>query len=369
MPPVHLLIKPASSLCNMACRYCFYRDETKHRDNGCYGIMSTDTVDAMVEQVFRYAQGSAAFTFQGGEPTLAGEEYFLHFHEAVKRHNTRRLPVQFSLQTNGLAVSDRLMELFAAHSYLLGVSVDGDRALHDSLRPDVHGKGTFDRISDTLRRLDEHRIEYNILTVITETVAQRGAEVYRCFRDRGFRFLQFIPYIPELGREQEKHSYTLTNDGYARFMTEVFEEYYKDFMSGNYISVRQFDNFVRLGAGQGAECCGMSGCCASNLVVEADGSVYPCDFYVLDRWKMGKITTDPIEKLLASSAATEFVSQSKPIELQCRSCPYLMICRGGCRRHRDDGAGNIGANRYCEAYRSFFDETMPLLLEMARHIQ
>lgn len=93
MPPVHLLIKPASSLCNMACRYCFYRDEAKNRSNSCYGVMSTDTVDAMMEQVFRYAEGSVAFTFQGGEPTLAGEDYFQHFHEAVQRYNIRRLPV------------------------------------------------------------------------------------------------------------------------------------------------------------------------------------------------------------------------------------------------------------------------------------
>lgn len=369
MPPVHLLIKPASSLCNMACRYCFYRNEAQHRTNGSFGIMSADTLNAMLEQVFRYADGTVSFTFQGGEPTLAGEDFFYSFHQATDRYNINRLPISFSLQTNGLAISERLMELFAAHKYLLGISVDGDAALHDSLRPDTQGNGTFARINDTLRRLDDHKIEYNILTVITETVAQKGTEVYRFFRDRGVGFLQFIPYIPELGREQETHPHTLTNRGYARFLTKVFDQYYQDFMAGNYVSVRQFDNYVRIAAGLGAECCGMGGCCAANLVVEADGSVYPCDFYVLDRWRMGSLTTDSIEQLLASPEATEFVSLSKSIDPHCRSCPHLPLCRGGCRRHRDDGAGSIGLNRYCEAYRRFFDEKMPLIQEMARHIR
>jgi len=369
MPPVNLLIKPASSLCNMRCRYCFYCDVAENRNTASYGVMSPETTEAMLENVFRYADKSVSFSFQGGEPTLAGIEYFRHFHETVAKYNTRKIPVAYAMQTNGYHMPEELAELLAEHKYLLGVSLDGTGRLHDDLRPDSKGESTFRKVNETLHILEEYGIDYNILCVITEQVAKNGAEIYKYFRSRNFRYIQFIPYVADFGRESEKHPFTLTNTQYARFLNTVFRLYYEDFRTGNYISVRQFDNFVRLAAGMTPECCGMSGICYANLVVEADGSVYPCDFYVLDKWKMGNITTDSIPELMKNKTAAEFVKISEPIDESCRTCPCLPICRGGCRRHRESPDGSIERNRYCEAYRQFFTENMPRIHDMAMRIR
>ena len=353
----------------MRCKYCFYRDVADNRENASFGIMSEKTAEAFIKNVFDYAKSPVSFTFQGGEPTLAGENFFKSFHALVEKYNSHRLPTSFSLQTNGYNISEGLCEIFSKYKYLLGVSLDGDRELHDSLRPDACGAPTYERINENIKLLDRYKIDYNILTVITENVARRGAEVYRHLRDRGFRFLQFIPFVPDFSGEGEGEDFTLTNEGYAHFLTETFAEFREDFINGRYVSVRQFDNFVRIAAGLAPECCGMGGSCFASLVVEADGGVYPCDFYVLDGWKMGNAVRDPIEKLLASENAKRFVQTSRVISPECKECPYLPICRGGCRRHRDGEGEVVLSNRYCEGYKAFFDSSLDLILDMANRIR
>ena len=325
-------------------------------------------MDAMLKNVFSYADAQVSFTFQGGEPTLAGEDFYRSFHRSVERYNTKRLPVSFFLQTNGYDISDGLLDIFSKHRYLLGVSLDGTESIHNSLRTTLSDAPTYDKINATLSRLDRYRIDYNILTVVTEDVAKRGSEVYKHLRDRGFRFLQFIPYVCDFGREKEKASYTLTNESYAHFLTETFREYRNDFLGGRYVSVRDFDNFVRIAAGLSPECCGMGGKCYANLVIEADGSAYPCDFYVLDKWKMGNITENSVEFLLSSEAARSFVKDSLTVSEECKKCPYLPVCKGGCRRHREDAFEKIGLNRYCKAYKAFFSASASLITDMARRL-
>jgi len=369
MSSLSLLIKPASSLCNMRCEYCFYRDVADHRVRQSYGIMSAETTEAMLKNVFLHARDSVSFTFQGGEPTLAGTAYFEKFHALVEAYNIRKLPVSFSMQTNGLELPEEMIALLAKHRYLLGVSLDGMDKLHDSLRKDRAGRPTAVKVNRTLHLLDSYGVDYNILCVITREVAEKGEAVYKCFRGRNLRFLQFIPYIPEFGKEAESHPYTLDNARYAGFLSTVFRLYSRDYLQGNYVSIRQFDNFVRIAAGQQPECCGMGGRCFANLVVESDGSVYPCDFYVLDPWRMGNITHDPIPELLSSPAAKSFVEMSLAADASCGNCEYFPVCKGGCRRHRELPDGTIGRNRYCEAYKAFFKRNMPMLLELATKLR
>lgn len=369
MPQISLLIKPASSLCNMRCLYCFYRDVADNRELPSYGIMTPEVTEAMIKNVFRYAQGSVSFTFQGGEPTLAGTAYFKQFHAFVDTYNTKRIPVSYSLQTNGLALPEEMIALFAKHKYLLGVSLDGMDKLHDALRPDAAGAPTAQRVNETLGLLDRYGVEYNILCVVTQQIARKGADVYKYFRDRKLRFLQFIPYVPEFGAEEAESSFAPDNESYAGFLSSVFRLYSRDYFRGEYVSIRQFDNFVRIAAGMPPECCGMGGRCHANLVVEADGSVYPCDFYVLDPWYMGNIARDPIPELLSAPAAEAFVKSSLAVDPECKGCAYFPVCKGGCRRHRELPDGNLGINRYCKAYKSFFKRNMPMLMEMAEHIR
>lgn len=369
MKNVSIMIKPASSACNMRCAYCFYRDVADNRERFSYGIMSSETTEAMLKNIFSYATGRVSFTFQGGEPTLAGIAYYAKFHELVSHFNTQKLPVFYSMQTNGLDLPEDMIALLAKHRYLLGISLDGTDKLHDALRRDTNGRPTADRINKTLQLLDRYGVDYNILCVITRQVAEKGEDIYKYFRGRKLRYLQFIPYVPEFGKEEETYPYSLDNASYAGFLSAVFRLYSRDYLQQNYVSIRQFDNFVRIAAGQHPECCGMDGRCFANLVVESDGSVYPCDFYVLDKWRMGNITTEPIPELLSSTAAKEFVQTSLAVDDTCKTCEYFSLCKGGCRRHREKPGGDIGLNRYCSAYKLFFKRNLPLLMQLADTIQ
>ena len=361
--PFSALIKPASSACNMRCRYCFYADESESRSVANMGMMSYETLENLVRKAFDYAGGPVSFAFQGGEPTLAGLDFYRTLIALEKRYNTKRLPVSNALQTNGLMIDDAWAAFLGENRFLVGLSMDGYAALHDGLRRDAALNGTFSRVRQAADALDRHHVEYNILSVVTSGMARRAGRVYRYLRDSHFRYLQFIPCLDPFSGG--RGDWSLTAADYGAFLRETFDGYYDDFMSGRYVSVRQFDNYIMMLRGRPPESCGMSGLCMSCMTIEGDGGVYPCDFYVLDRWKMGNINEDGIPALLNSPAQTAFVDVSRPVQAECRQCEWYPLCRGGCRRHRETPDGSIGANRFCESYRSFFPYAIDRMKKMS----
>lgn len=366
MPPISVLIKPASGLCNMRCRYCFYSDETNRREVQSYGIMSPETTEALVRRIFEYATSAVSIAFQGGEPTLAGVRYFENFTDIADRYNVKKLPVSYSIQTNGYDVSDELCALLKKRKFLAGVSLDGNSVVHNSLRRDAADNDTFKRVNGTIRKFEEYGIDYNILTVVTAAVCQNIAKIYPYFKSRNFKFLQFIKYINGLGECGE--SFAPSEKQYAKFLCTSFNYYYNDFMEGQYISVREFDNFVMLAAGRDAECCGMNGACSRNLVIEADGSAYPCDFYVLDEWRMGNIHDTSIAELYETDTAVKFIRRSLHVSDMCRKCQYFLLCRGGCLRYRESaGTDVLGDFSYCESYYEFFRQNAVKICDLARY--
>ena len=355
MRPLSILIKPASGLCNMRCRYCFYADVSEHRETASYGVMTADCADALIARAFEFASGPVTFAFQGGEPTLAGLDYYRHFTESVDRLNENRLPVSYAMQTNGYALSDELCVLLRDRRFLLGVSLDGTAAVHDEARVDAAGEGTFRRVNENIAKLRRYGIDFNILTVVTNRTAKNIAGIYAYLRSRGYKYVQFIKHVDGFGDADEPTVWSLTPQRYANFLRTAFGYYYDDILGGRYMSVREFDNFVMLAAGRDAECCGMNGFCPPNLVIEADGGAYPCDFYVLDEWRMGNIRDRSVEELFSSEPARRFRERSYKTDEACRSCPYFLLCRGGCARYREPcGPDGLGRNKYCESYREFF---------------
>jgi len=361
--PLSILIKPASSLCNMRCAYCFYHDVAENRHIPSYGIMKPEITEKLIKECFVYADSDVTFSFQGGEPTLAGLSYFLHFTECVHKYNTKHVNVHYTIQTNGYALDNDFCQFLADNNFLVGVSLDGTAQLHDKLRKDVNGQGTFKNVNETIKRLERLKITYNILCVVTDLLAQHGAEVYKYFRGRHFSCIQFIPQVPDFG---EVATHTLSNKRYAQFLITTFRYYYEDFCKGQYISIRQFDNYVRILGGLFPECCGMDGLCHTNLIVESDGSVYPCDFYVLDEWRLGNIEDLSVQQLLSSETAGKFEKASYETAESCKTCNYYGLCRGGCRRHRESCVGSkLEKNRYCEAHKMFFSSALPQLRDLA----
>ncbi len=367
MPPLSVLIKPASGLCNMRCRYCFYADVTEHREIPSYGIMTPETSDALLRRAFAFASGSAAFAFQGGEPTLAGADYYRHFIEAAERFNEKKIPVRWAMQTNGYELSDELCEILRDHHFLVGVSLDGTGAIHDAARIDASGEGTFKRVNRTVAKLKDYGIDYNILTVVTNRTAKEISTVYGYLRSRGYKYVQFIRHVDGFGDAEEPSVWSLTPERYLNFLKTAFGYYYDDILAGKYMSVREFDNYVMLAAGRPAECCGMNGVCPANLVIEADGGAYPCDFYVLDEWKLGNVRDTGIRELLESDTAKRFRARSHKIVEKCRACRWFRLCFGGCARYREPaGEDGLRLNKYCESMQAFFEWSAPKLMTLAR---
>lgn len=367
MKNLNLLIKPASSSCNLRCRYCFYYDVADNREVKNYGIMNDDTLENMVKKVFDDVEYSANFAFQGGEPTMAGIEFFEKFHKFVEKYNTKKIIVNFSLQTNGTLLSKKWLELFKKHNYLIGLSLDGNKEMHDTFRIDAKGEGTFSRVLKAAKMMKKAEVEFNILCVVNKLIAQNGKLVYNFFRNNGFRYYQFIPCLDSLSCSEEK-DYTLTAEDYGKFLDETFNLLYEDIMSDKRISVRHFDNYTKILLGEEPEACDMVGHCNMNAVLESDGSMYPCDFYVLDEFKVGNINESSFEELFKSEAEMRFLRTSLAVDEKCKVCRYFKICRGGCRRHKELTAEGNYENRFCESYKYFFERNIDKMIKTAEYV-
>ena len=368
MPHISLLVKPASSLCNMRCRYCFYADEAASRSQGSLGLMTRDTAAEMIRQALAAAGPSGQLTvaFQGGEPTVAGLAFFEHFVEDMTRYNTARIPVAYAFQTNGLALDEAWAAFLARNRFLVGVSVDGDKALHDEFRVDARGKGTWNRVQKNLALLQRAGVACNLLCVVTRRCARSAVRVYHALQKTGVEYLQFIPCLDPLGMERGGMPYSLLPEDYGTFLCALFDEWYRDWSSGHYTSVRLFDDYVHLAMGLPAGTCATSGSCGAYFVVEADGSVYPCDFYVLDEWKLGHLGDQPLPALAQSDRAVRFLQDGLNHPTACASCQWRQLCFGGCKRDWCDDPAGGKRNYYCSSFQRFFAHAAPRLYQVAQ---
>lgn len=357
MPPITVMIKPVSGACNMRCRYCFYADEMSNRAHGVYPPMNLETLESTVKRALHYAEGQANFIFQGGEPTLRGLDFFKRLIELEEKYNTRSVEINNMLQTNGYELSDEMIAFFAQTHFLLGVSLDGCRSAHDLMRPDAQGVGTYGRVEETIKRLERAGVQYNILCVVNEEVAARAEETFESLSKYGY--LQFIPCLDSLS--VDGRSQALSPAAWGDFLVRAFDFYEKRIRSGRFISIRNFDDYLRMIQGGAPANCAMVGHCSLNFLIESNGDVYPCDFYALDEWKMGNINESNFLRLEKSDTARRFVAESLPVPAPCRQCRYGALCRNGCRRERDEN----GLNRWCESIHYFMDRRYKQLERLA----
>lgn len=358
MPPISIMIKPASSTCNMRCKYCFYNDVAKNRETPSHGAMSLQTAETVVKKAFAYADGNPVwFNFQGGEPLLAGKTFFRATLNLISRANIKNSPVFLGIQTNGTLIDDEWCEIFKTNDFLVGLSLDGDETANVN-RVDKDGNPTFQKVVAAAKLLQKHNVNFNILTVLTKDVAMRIGKIYPFFTSQGFKRLQFIPCLKPLSGEVENPDFYLDEKSYALFLLSAFALYQKDMANGYYTSIRQFDNFVRLAHFERAEQCGMNGHCTHQFVIESDGSVYPCDFYCTDEYLLGNISDNDFFTLEHTNKAVEFIKESLVVDETCKSCEYYMLCKGGCKRERRDV-------EKCKAYKTFFRFALPYLKNMS----
>ena len=367
MPPLSLLIKPASSSCNLRCKYCFYHSIADSRNIKSYGVMTHDLLELLVRKSLEEADGFCTFAFQGGEPSLAGLDFYRSLIKYVNQFNKKAVKVNYCIQTNGMVIDDAWAEFLFENNFLTGISLDGPKDIHDANRVDNKGSGSYNQVMRAIGLLNKHRAEYNILTVITSLTARHIQHIYRFFKKQGFNYLQFIPCLDPLDEIPGENKYSLTPERYTRFLKVLFDLWYDDVIKGDFISIRYFDNLVGMLMGYPPESCGMSGVCTCYYVVEADGSTYPCDFYVLDDYRLGSIRDNTFEKMKNAAAGINFVNVSKNITPECQECQYYNICRGGCRRNREPFENGLPVlNYYCSSYKEFFSYSLERLQHLAR---
>ena len=359
----NIMIKPASSACNMACGYCFYRDIAGNRDVADRGMLSLDRMERLVANALADADVYCGFVFQGGEPTLAGLDFFRAVVEFQRRHNTRGTRVENFIQTNGYCVDGDWADFFRENSFLVGLSLDGPAEVHNSNRVDHGGGGTFNRVMNAMHVLRERGAEFNVLSVVTGQNARRIASIYRFFMKHEVRHLQFIPCLEPLEARRGDADWHLSSEEYGRYLIRVFDLWFEDLRKGRYTSVRHIDNWLSILLGNRPEACSMTGRCSVQYVVEGDGGVYPCDFYVYDEWCLGSVD-DSFDELGRGETARRFVDASLAVPERCRACPWAGLCRNGCRRDRlPPEGGGVAVNFYCPSLRAFFEARIGAMRE------
>lgn len=345
MNKLTVLIKPVSSLCNMQCKYCFYKDIAQHRKHKA-NKMNINTMNHIIEQTLSCCDYKTAieFCFQGGEPLLAGINFFKTFIRIVKEKNQYH-QIQYSIQTNGILINEEWIQLFKQNHILIGVSLDGIETTHDSYRK-IADQGTFYRVVHNIQLLEKNHIEYNILTVVTPLLSSYAKEIYTFYKKSNFRYVQFIPCLPVLNGEGG-----LKPKEYSNFFISLYDEWKND----KKIHISLFQAIENLFKGKMICSCGMIGFCSVQIVIEANGDIYPCDFYALDDYCLGNINNMGIKEAIYSQVAQKFLKEDKNFSNQCDDCQYYRMCQGNCKRQNicmfdDDYCGYKEVLIYMQKY-------------------
>lgn len=367
MKYINFLIKPASSACNLRCRYCFYEDIAKNRQVKNLGIMQEDTMETLLSQAFELSEpgGEVHFAFQGGEPTLAGLSYFRRFTERAKLLCPKKVQIHYAIQTNGIVLDEEWAVFLQKYDFLVGLSLDGYKELHNQNRVDAQGKDTWNAVCRALRLLKKHRVRTNILCVVTGQCAGHPQKIYQELKRLEISHMQFIPCLDPMDGPRGRESFSLNPEKYGDFLCVLFDLWYRDWESGQYRSIRLFEDYVNILLGESQITCSTCGYCGGYFVVEGDGSVYPCDFYVLDEYRLGSLEEASLEEINEKRKEIHFVEDSAVMHADCEDCKYAPICRGGCRRHRVPINHQSSKNFFCESYYEFFDYTIRRLEEIA----
>lgn len=353
MPYLSVLFKTVSSDCNLDCSYCYYRQSlegTRVRRRMDDGVLAT-----FLGQYMDYVADThvAALAWQGGEPTLAGLAFFERVVALEAEHAQGRMTIGNALQTNAVLLDDRWGEFLHRYNFLVGVSLDGPEEIHDALRRDRGGHGSFGRVMAGIDVLRRHRVEFNVLSVIGPHNVRRGRDLMRFVRQEGFGYVQFLPAMGfQSTAPEETASYLVSPERYGEFLVEAFDEWYEDGFPT--VSVRQFDTFLQSLLGLAPGMCIHSHRCDAGIVVEYNGDVYPCDFFIHPRWRLGNVMEQPLASILANPALAAFVAQKAPLPDRCQQCEWLQLCCGGCPRNRLGTESQRLPDYFCESYRRFF---------------
>ncbi len=331
MEELTILIKPASNLCNLRCRYCFYFDLSEHWSIPSYGVMNEEVMGTLIKKAVDVVDESGVihFIFQGGEPTLAGIMYYQKFIAKVNAYKKNQ-SVSYSIQTNGVNLEKGWFELFKKHDFLVGISLDGHADNMDRYRLDPVKNGVYKQVMQSIQYLKQYEIRFNVLTVLTSELSKNAKKLYTFYQKNNIKYVQLIPCLPKLDVTYDEHA--LKPSQYKRFFIDLFNLWKQDIHTSNYVDINIFTNIFMLLHRKNPYQCGITGSCALQYIVEANGDVYPCDFYVLEAFKLGNVATHSYLELKQSDVAKKFLCKRENNHPLCLKCRYIKICNGGCKR-------------------------------------
>jgi len=360
-----VLIKPASAVCNLDCSYCFYLDREADPYSALPGRrMSVETLERLIDSYLFYSFPNSVFAFQGGEPTLAGLPFFEKVVALQQRYGRGGQAVGNGLQTNAILLDENWCALFKAYNWLLGVSIDGPEAMHDAYRFNKEGRGTWKRVVQSIELLQKQGVEFNVLCVVSQANVDQPREVYRFFRSLGVRHLQFIP-LAEFDGEGQPLPFSIRPEQYGRFLCDLFDLWWPERRK---VRIRFFDNTAEALAGMKPGDCTMHETCDSYVVVEYNGDIYPCDFFVERAWRLGNVMLDSWSEIARRQRRFSFASKKTIAHSECQVCPHAPICHGGCPKLRAGPKGRFeDLDYFCAAYKMIFSKCeRPLRSELQR---
>ena len=381
-PPFHVMAKPIGPICNLDCRYCYYLKKEALYPRGENFRMSPEVLETYIRDYLALQEGhELSMTWQGGEPTLLGLEFFEQVVALQQKYAGGR-KVANAIQTNGTRLTPEWCRFFKANDFLVGLSIDGPRKLHDTYRVDKGNKPTFDSVMAGLKLLKRHGVEFNTLTVVSASNVKRPLEVYEFLKEQGSGFLQFIPLVErtdatspvEVGTTRsEVTRWSVPAVAYGEFLCTIFDHWVRADVGK--VFVQLFDVALGIWSGRGSSLCVFSENCGRALAVEHNGDLFSCDHFVYPKYNLGNLLNTSLGDMV-NSAAQQAFGQAKSITLPkyCRECDVRFACHGECPKNRFTMTpdGEPGLNHLCAAYKRFFTHidapmrTMTTLLNTGR---
>jgi uncharacterized protein len=364
-----IIIKPIGSFCNLTCKYCFYLDKhSLYEGSASTHKMNEETLEALIQQMFS-CTNHPTFTWQGGEPTIMGLDFFRHVIELQKYYAKGR-SYQNSLQTHAMLLTPEWGEFLKKEDFLVGISMDGPEHVHDYYRVDAQGRGTFKKVFENTKMLQDHEVNFNILASVSDYSANYPKEIYQFFRDNEFNFMQFSPIVEtDPNNPGIALSFSVNAKQYGRFLHKVFRNWRDDFDEEQLkqkTSVRFFDSLLNLYIGRAVDHCALQKNCNVYMVVEHNGDLFSCDFLVSPQTYLGNLHKTRLQDAFNSPNHIAFGEEKANYNKKCQQCRWLKICYGGCVKDRINDPRDQGHNRFCQSYEYFFEHNHAEFIKLAR---
>jgi uncharacterized protein len=375
LPAFHVMAKPTGAICNLDCAYCFFLSKEQLYPNSTFR-MSDEVMESYIRQTIEaHTAPEVTIAWQGGEPTLMGLDFYRRAMDVVDKYRRPGTTIAHTIQTNGTRLDEEWCEFLREHQFLVGISVDGPRAMHDTYRRDKGGAPTFDKVIKGLRLMQRMKVEFNILCTVNDVNSQHPLEVYRFFRDElRARYIQFIPIVERvndngqtlLQQGQRVTDRSVRPEQYGQFLIEMFDEWVR--LDVGKVFVQMFDGVLMSWLRGQSSLCIFRETCGEGVALEHNGDLYSCDHFVEPKYLLGNIAQTPLVELVNSDRQRRF-GQDKQTSLPryCRECEYLFACHGECPKGRflDTPDGESGLNYLCGGLKAYFGHVDPYMRALA----